>query len=371
MLLQKDILFEYIMENCQDIISVKDLNYNYVICNKAFLKHLKLQHESEVLGKNITEILPKESKDIIISNLEKIIQNREPVTFTYKQRKNIIKQTALPIIENCEITGILSVSTDITREESLKFKLMEKICQLNNILEREKNLKSQKEMFFATLTHDLKNPVQALLMTLKMFKDGVFGGLNREQSEILNTAIESSDYMQKMLCSILSAYKLDNGAIELKKTNFYIDELIIKCINENEALAQNRSVKIKYINPVRCSIYADEARIRRVIGNLMNNGISHALKNTEFIIRTEKTNKNLVLSFTNIGYPIPEKVKRHIFEKYVTGSSMTGTGLGLYFSKKVAEAHAGQIYLKTEGDKITFTFEIPLNSKVKSSTINF
>lgn len=371
MLLQKDTLLDYIMENCQDIISVKDLNYNYTGCNKAFLKHLGLNHETEVLNKNVKDVLPKESHDVIISFLQKVLIDREPKEFTYKQGRKVIKQTSIPIVENCEIIGILSISTDITKEENLKYKLMEKICQLNTILEKEKALKTQKEMFLATLTHDLKNPVQALLMTLKMLKNGAFGNLKPEQTEILDTAIESSDYMQNMLCSILATYKLDNGAIELKRAKFDIDDLINKCINENEALAQNRSVSIKYINPIKCSVYADEARIRRVIGNLINNGLSHALKDTEFIIKTEKTDENLILSFTNTGYPIPETIKEHIFEKYVTGENLTGTGLGLYFSKKVIEAHGGQIYLQTKGDKITFAFEIPLKSDLKSSLINF
>ena len=368
---QKDILFDYIMENSQDIISAKDLNYNYLNCNRAFLKYFGFNHESEVIKKNLTEILPEESRDIVTKHLEMAVKDREPKTFTYKEKEKVFKQTAIPIVENCEITGILSVTTDITNEENLKFKLLEKICQLDTILTSEKKLKQQKDMFLATLTHDLKNPVQALLMTLKMLKDGMFGETNKEQKEILTTAIESSDYMQNMIYSILATYKLDNGTIELKKSFFNVNELINKCIKENEALAKSRSVKIIYKSHVENELFADEVRLRRVIGNLLNNALSHAYKNTELSIKISTQKNNIIFSFTNTGVPIPEKIKNHIFEKYVTGESLTGTGLGLYFSKKVIEAHDGKIYLLTEGEKISFIFELPILSKTKSAKINF
>ena len=282
---QKDVLFDYIMENSQNIISAKDLNCNYISCNRAFLKYFRFNHESEVINRNIKDILPAESQNIVIENIEMCVNDREPKVFSYKEGEKVFKQTAIPIVENCEITGVLSITTDITREENLKYKLMEKICQLNTILENEKKLKSQKEMFLATLTHDLKNPVQALLMTLKMLKDGMFGTLNKEQKEILTTAIESSDYMQNMIYTILSTYKLDNGAIELKKSFIDVNELIEKCINENSALAKSRSVKIICKSHAKDKLFADEVRLRRVIGNLMNNALSHAFKNTELTIK--------------------------------------------------------------------------------------
>ena len=353
---QKDVLFDYIMENSQNIISAKDLNCNYISCNRAFLKYFRFNHESEVINRNIKDILPAESQNIVIENIEMCVNDREPKVFSYKEGEKVFKQTA--------------ITTDITREENLKYKLMEKICQLNTILENEKKLKSQKEMFLATLTHDLKNPVQALLMTLKMLKDGMFGTLNKEQKEILTTAIESSDYMQNMIYTILSTYKLDNGAIELKKSFIDVNELIEKCINENSALAKSRSVKIICKSHAKDKLFADEVRLRRVIGNLMNNALSHAFKNTELTIKIAENKDKIIFSFTNIGMPIPDNIKNHIFEKYVTGNNLTGTGLGLYFSKKVIEAHNGEIHLETEGEKITFVFEIPICEQKEAVKIN-
>ena len=249
---------------------------------------------------------------------------------------------------------------------------MDKICRLNNILDNEKKLKNQKEMFLATLTHDLKNPVQALLMTLKMFKNGMFGDLKGEQSEILDNAIETSDFMQKMLCSILSTYKLDNGVTRLEKELVDIDALIKKCINENNALASERLIKIVFINNCpNIKLYVDNARLRRVVGNLLNNALNHAYKNTELIIEIKREIENISFSFKNIGNPIPDKVKTHIFEKYFTGDSMTGTGLGLYFSKKVIEAHNGRIYFKNEGNEIIFKFELPISKNTEKAVIKF
>ena len=73
-------------------------------------------------------------------------------------------------------------------------------------IDREKTLEAQKELFLATLTHDLKNPVQAQLMSLNMLNNGTFGELNPEQKEMLELVIESAYYMRDMLNTILDTY---------------------------------------------------------------------------------------------------------------------------------------------------------------------
>lgn len=370
--LEKDILFDYLLENSQDIITLTDINLNYVFVSRTFLKLYKFFHISQVLGKNIKEILPAECSDVIINQYNSVIQTREPRTFTYKinlsNKEIVLKQISVPIVEEGEIRGFLSVSRDITNEEDLKLKLFEKIYQLNTLLDNEKKLKTQKEIFMATLTHDLKNPVQAQLMSLKLLKDEIVD--KKEQNEMISELLESSNYMNEMLCSILNTYKFDNGIIELEKKFFDANLLIQKCIAEVKALAKSRNIKINY-NFCKINIFADESQLRRVISNILNNALSYGYKNSELNINLFIRDGSAVFSFENFSDVIPEDIKERIFDKYVTKNKLSGAGLGLYFSKKVVEAHDGKIYLIACGNKNKFVFEIPINSNFSSSSIDW
>lgn len=376
MLLDKDkhVLLHSIMDNSQDLITVKDLDYNYKICNRAFLKFLNIFHESNVIGKNIKNVLTPETYETILKNLDTVLETREPVIYTFNMNLNgsiqILSQLSTPVVEDGEITGILSVTRNITNEENLKLKLVEKICELNSIIEEKKQLEDQKELFLTTLTHDLKNPVQAQIMSLKLLKRGSFGELNDEQKEILETILESSDYMQKMLYSILKTYKYDNGVIYLNKEYININNLVKKCIKEVEALAASKQIKITYKPVVEKEVlYADFEQIRRVIENLINNALNYSYHNAEILVNVVSNEEKFVFKISNKGVPIESKDR--VFEKYYTGNALKGVGLGLYYSKKVVEAHDGKIYLETKGDLTSFIFEIFTRKTSKNSFINW
>lgn len=475
-----NILLESILENCLDIITVKDLDGRYIACNKAFLDIAEIESEEEIIGKKISDVLRFEGKRYVIENLEQVIKTGEPQSYTFVVSTNnlnkIIHQTSTPIIENGKITRILSVARDVTHEENLKIKLVDKITQLNTLLEHipmlvymrdkdfnyitgskyakqfvkdgfdyyagnvqidnnytaplikqedkfvvdkkqllikeqktksvtgedlwykiykapimpedgvvsgivtiaqninhEKFLDAQKELFLATLTHDLKNPVQAQLMSLNLLKKGSLGPLNREQQDMLDMLIESTTYMQEMLKSILTTYKFDNGVINLNKEYFDAEELMQACINEINAFAQNKKVNIICdFDTKETKLFGDVQQLRRVISNLLNNALNYSYEGSDLCLSIANDGDRMIFGFDNKSPLIPEHIRVNIFDKYVTGAKsfkLTGIGLGLYFSKKVVDAHNGQIYLEAKGEHNKFVFEIPLVDDVANTSI--
>lgn len=467
----KDFLLNSILEYCDDLITIKDENLKYIACNKAFLKHVGAQNESEIVGKSVYEIFPVNA-ELLVNKFSEALNSDTAKTSIFKinikGNLRILKQISSPIIRNGKLCGILSVSSDVTQEENLKLELVEKIRQLNAILEYlplnlymknaqgeyllgtknakdfvdngvdsyssvtvnmseakeqtlsedsyvltnkkplcgektakdndghihwyryqkvpilknnndvaglitivkniddEKSLENRKSLFLATLSHDLKNPLLAQISSLELFSKGTFGELNETQKEMLDLILESSKYMKDMLYSLLKTFKDNHGSIKFERTRFDIQKLVSKLIKEMNDLAFENGIKINFESKIADAdkfIYADEIQLHRVVGNILNNAISYGYKDTEINIKMWTEDRILKVSFENTSDIIPEDLKRIIFDKYVCGANVSsgwGIGLGLYFCKKVMEAHEGNIYLDTNGNHNKFTIVLPI-----------
>lgn len=467
-------LLNAILDYCDDIITVKDLNLNYLACNKAFLKHLCIKDANSIIGKSVNDIIPQSCLDIVVENAQKVITELRPFSYTLFLEKNsfykILKQTATPIIRNGVIENILTVSTDVTNEESLKAKLIDKNYQLKSLIEnlpflvymkdtnknlivatesaanfvyngvdkfsnglqldisktsaetlnednyvlqnkkhlskeksaldmhgrthwykiqkapiltdnnevngivtiaenidKEKQLETQKNLFLATLTHDLKNPLQAQISSLEMLFKQFTNKISDEEKEILELIIDSSKYMRTMLCSLLKTCKESDGVIQLERVNLDMKRVIERSVKEIRDLAANKNITLIINSDTqRNVIFADELQMRRVICNLLNNAVNYAFENTKIKISLLTKNKNFILRIENKSDIITDKLKTHIFDKYVCGDNLSNNsqiGLGLYFCRKIVEAHEGEIRLHNNQNSNVFEIELPYTNE--------
>lgn len=472
----KEHLLDAVLEYCKDIVTVKDLNLNYVAYNKAFLGLVGEDKKGLIVGNSIENLLPPDCVDIIVDKSLKAITSFESQTFIFKfvsfGIRKVIKQTITPIIKNGIVEGVLTVSFDVTKEDNLRTRLLEKNYQLNTLLDNlpvlvymkdeyrnliiaaervkkfvydgidcfaddikidmvkaaeevanednyvlqnkkslrkeksaldangtlhwykihkvpiltsendikglvtiaknidfEKHVERQRNLFLATLTHDLKNPLQAQISSLEMLYKDFQGKMNAQQDEIFGLIIESSKYMRKMLSSLLKVSKESNGIIRLAPTDFNFENLIRKMAKSIRDLGEAKNVKIVLnfgASEQENVINADEIQLRRVVGNMLNNGINYAFENSVLEISLIKNKNTFSLTFKNQSDEIDDELKAQIFDKYVCGHQLTennGVGLGLYFCKKIVEAHNGKISLDANGTTNTFKIELPISTE--------
>lgn len=470
----KEHLLDAIFEYCEDIITVKDLDLKYIAYNKAFLKSIiEGDEKTPIIGKSVDEVFPNdECAQVVINNAQKAISELETNCYTFRHKihgvNKIIKQTTTPIVRDGIVFGVLSVSRDVTREENLKTRLLEKNYQLNTLLENlpllvymkdknrnlvvannesrnfvlngidsysdgveidmkdalpevenednyvlqnkkhlrkekvvkgsdgkqhwykihkapiltsnneinglvaiaknidaDKKLEYQRDLFLATLSHDLKNPLQAQISSLEMLYREYYGKIDEGHQEVMSLIIESAKYMKDMLCTLLKTCKQNNGIIQLIYSRFDILSLMTKSIREVRDLGKIKNVEIRFNSKLTEDeklMYADENQLRRVIGNMLNNAINYAFENSVVDISIKLENGFYVFDFKNESEEISESLKVNIFDKYVCGNpleSNSGVGLGLYFCRKILEAHEGTISLDNIGTKNTFSIKIP------------
>jgi two-component system sensor histidine kinase/response regulator len=243
---------------------------------------------------------------------------------------------------------------------------------IKNGLERsdfiaQQELERLRDDFIATLTHDLRTPLLAAIQTLKFFVDGTLGVLTERQKTLLETMIYSNQDMLGLVNALLEVYKYESGQLVLCKDNFVLKDLIDQCSKEIESLLIKKNMKLSINNISDEKIYGDKQEIKRVISNFLGNAIKHTSQNGEIRILGDFNNTDIVISIEDTGFGIPKDDIPKLFKRFSQGTKTkrsTSTGLGLYLSRQIIEAHGGKVWLESElnvGSK--FKFSIPQYTK--------
>ncbi len=340
-----------LMEHLPLLVYMKDKNKNYIIGSKYAKEFVEngIDYYADNVHINMPDCLDitQEEDDFVLNNKQKL--RKEKSCFDYDGNQHWYRVFKAPILkEDNSIDGLVTIAKNI---------------------DIDKAVENQKDLFIATLVHDLKNPLLAQICGMELLAKGNFKPLTPEQKEMLETIIESAKYTKEMLYTLINTYKYDNGNITLSKNKTDLNKLIQTCIKENSSLAKENRVTISFdsqLSENNKHIMIDDKQLRRVITNLLNNGINYAFKDSEFLIKCYGQERKVIIKLTNSGPPIDEETKAHLFEKYISGSNKyqkVGFGLGMYLSKKVIDAHEGNIYYQGEGNSNTFTIELPQQAK--------
>ena len=238
-----------------------------------------------------------------------------------------------------------------------------------DITEENEALQRQRETFIASLSHDLKNPTIAHIRALELLLKGRFGKILPKQREIMEMVLDSCKYMNAMLCSVLTTYRTEKGTINLESEQISIPELAIECMEEMIYLAKDKDIDIVFENNAdKGLVWGDRVQLKRVIMNLLSNGIKYAYQNTKLFVNVYNDRNYTCFCFENKSpYLTPEKQKM-IFARYISFSKThSGIGLGLYASKKIVEGHDGVIFVQSfKDERNIFGFKIPNDNCFKN-----
>jgi signal transduction histidine kinase len=242
------------------------------------------------------------------------------------------------------------------------------------------NDKMQKE-FINIASHELKTPTQAILGLSQLLRT-----YPERRDEMINAIERNAVRLKNLTNSILDVSRIESQSLSLNKEKFNINEKIRNVIDD---LKLRHQVEITFADPKVDPIVveADKIRIYEVISNLLVNAIKFTQKNssssdngnslgegTITVFTAIKSNqdykkgntgssvKEVIISIRDRGVGIDPDIQDRLFSKFVT-KSKTGTGLGLYISKGIVEAHGGRIWVENnaDGKGATFYFSLPLS----------
>jgi two-component system sensor histidine kinase/response regulator len=245
-------------------------------------------------------------------------------------------------------------------ERAIRYTLEHKKV-LDVVLESQR----QREKFVATLTHDLKTPIKAEFRIFELLLAERFGPITEDQHTVINEMLRSNRFMYQMVDNLLTAFKFEEGHLLLRMEMIDINELVSSTVTMDlMGLAQDKQQQLTLnLQPDLPPIPLDALEIKRVIYNLVQNAINYTPKGGHISASTRFSEHKVWVTIEDNGPGIDQHIQRSLFEPY---SSMAkryrhiGTGLGLYISKKIVDAHQGSLTVESEvGRGSRFTFCLP------------
>ena len=190
-----------------------------------------------------------------------------------------------------------------------------------------------------------------------------FGALNEKQREAIENMQNSNKELLELVHIVLDTYKLKDSGIELYKQPVVLSKLINEVAQEMQPIADvtknSLIIKIKEDN----ELLLDKMQMKRVLKNLIQNAILYGKSNSDIEIKLSAKDKNSLIKVKDYGKGIPKEDIAKVFNKYFSANKKfrkIGTGLGLYLSKAIVEAHDGTLVVQSEENKYTeFCITIP------------
>lgn len=222
-----------------------------------------------------------------------------------------------------------------------------------------------KNNFISIISHELKTPISAILMSLKLLEDDRVGNMNIEQKELAQSIQENSDRLLSITGELLKMTQVEAGVLHLNPKVTKPIELIEYAINATRVLAEHWkcNIEVDYPKDKISKIFVDSEKIAWVITNLLSNAIHYSAENSHVIIGARQLEHQVEIYVRDFGKGIDPRYHQTIFERYfrVPGTKVQGSGLGLSISKDFVEAHGGTIKVDSElgkGCRFTVTFNV-------------
>jgi signal transduction histidine kinase len=233
--------------------------------------------------------------------------------------------------------------------------------------------KMQKE-FINIAAHELRTPIQPILGLSEVLRSKEE---DEEKCRLVDIISRNAKRLQRLTEDILDVTRIESQSLRLKKEKFILNDLVLSIIEEykKEIGDDNKSnIKLLY-NPIEDNniiVEADRYRITQVTSNLMDNAIKFTKEGgggtVSINIKKKESNSWVIVSVKDTGGGIDPEIMPRLFTKF-TSKSFKGTGLGLFISKSIIEAHGGKIWAENniDGKGATFSFSLPLfdQSKLK------
>jgi PAS domain S-box-containing protein len=269
--------------------------------------------------------------------------------------KNLtVEVSTEPMMPRGEALGTLVILHDISRE-----KMVEKI----------------KTEFVSLAAHQLRTPLSAIKWTLKMLLEGDLGEITGEQRDFVEKTYQSNERMISLINDLLDITRIEEGRYLYRPSPADFEELASSVVSFCQEVAARKKIKLDFEKPQIKLPKAnmDVEKVKLVVQNLIENAIKYTPVGgkVEASLGYDKAKKEITFLVKDTGVGIPGDQQPRVFTKFFRAANVMrmeteGSGLGLFISKNIVEAHGGKIWFESkEGQGTTFYVALPVEGKIE------
>jgi PAS domain S-box-containing protein len=232
----------------------------------------------------------------------------------------------------------------------------------------EEKVDRMKSEFISIASHQLRTPLAAINTYANLLASGYEGKLNKGQQQHLDVILGAVDRMNVLISTLLDIAKLEEGALSVRIKKTDVGELLKTALLEMDQLITDKKIKLTVDFPKKkILVDCDPLLLGEVYRNLISNAIKYTPEGGSVKIKVRLKNDELTFRVDDTGYGIPENLQDQVFTKFFRATNIqrrdtSGTGLGLYMARQIAEVLGGQLNFRSREDKGScFTFTLPLS----------
>jgi len=237
---------------------------------------------------------------------------------------------------------------------------VEELTEANRLLKEQL---VRKEQFAAMIAHELRSPLTPIINYAQ-----IVARPNQRHEAVVrgtNIIISQAWRLTRLANDLLDASRLSSGQFTLACSTCDVVALVKEVVDQLRPVAPYHTFVVETPDDPITSNW-DSGRLQQALGNLLDNAIKYSDEGTIITVRVWRTQEKAYVSVHNEGVSIPASDISQLFRPFgrlASASNQQGSGLGLYITKSIVEAHRGMLCLEssaTEGQGTTFTFDLPL-----------
>jgi signal transduction histidine kinase len=303
--------------------------------------------------------------------------------FVGRRRSREYTQRDVRVLETIANELMIAIQNALSVQEvkdinaTLQQRVNDATKELRTTNKQLQRLDAAKDEFISMASHQLRTPLTSVKGYISMVLEGDMGHITKQQREVLEEAFASSERMVHLIGDFLNVSRLKTGKFIIDRRSSDLVKVITQEIASLQSTAKAHNLELSFRQPSYFPIlYLDEAKIRQVVMNFIDNAIYYSREGTAIKVALSISDGSAVLTVKDTGIGVPPAEQAHLFTKFFRATNARkkrpdGTGVGLFLAKKVIVAHGGSmVFESTEGEGSTFGFRLPIKLLSEPATGN-
>jgi two-component system CheB/CheR fusion protein len=357
-----------IVESSDDAIVAKSLDGTITAWNKGAVELYGYSPE-EAIGRNVRMLMTPEGADEFERCLAKIrrgerVEHMHSLRVKKDGTRLDVSVSLSPILDrDGQLSGVSAIARDIGPLLATQRELEERQEKIHALLEQTAEGARRREQFLAMLSHELRNPLAAVLNATRLLQTQPHHDVAQRCQEVIE---RQSKHMSRLLDDLLDVSRITRGKLQLRDEPFDLRQAVESAIEATSPLLTDRRIQLDLALPVQpVLVRGDAARMQQVAANLVSNAATYSPSGSRIELRLAPQGGHAVLRVVDRGFGIEADMLGKIFELFVQAEQRIdrprgGLGVGLSLAKSIVEMHGGTIEARSDGASMGSEFIVRL-----------